>query len=147
MKEHAWLFAVRVEDAPGSLMDVVAIFSYRGVSIVSVLGFGRPVCGTGLVLLGIRCSRKRSEELERIVRRLPVVSAVHRIVTPRDGRHRSALVEQLKPSGVRPDKALEQLQLTGSWSLVMGPEPSVRKFLRGGIDRRELGRHVEVLLD
>ena len=152
--DRTWIFAILIEDVPGSLMDVVSAFSYRGVSIESVLGFGRPVCDTGLVILGVRASEKRSRELDRVVRRLPVVSKVLRFPAPDDASWRTVLIERLKPKPAagpaEPGLAaipLTVVDLTDCWALVSGPEPAVRGFLRGSIDRDEVGKHVEVLLD
>jgi hypothetical protein len=144
--DQTWIFAVLMEDVPGSLMDVLSAFSYRGVSIESVLGFGRPICGTGCVILGISCSEKRAHEIERVVRRLPVVSMAHKLEAPRSSSHRMVLIEQLKGREPPHGEDLQFLSLTNEWTLVTGPEPDIRRFLRGSIDRGEVGKHVEVLI-
>ncbi|MBN1421790.1 MAG: hypothetical protein JXP34_23655 [Planctomycetes bacterium] len=143
--ESLWLFAVQVEDAPGSLMDVVSTFAYRGVSIESVLGFGRSVCDAGLVLLTIRCSEKRARAIERVVGRLPVVAAVGRHTVPAEPGMRMVLLEWIAPWR-RDDGGPEIIALTPRWILAVGAEPVVRNYLRGGIDCGEIGKHVEVLL-
>jgi acetolactate synthase small subunit len=144
--DRTWIFAVLIEDVPGSLMDVVSTFSYRGVSIESVLGFGRHVGDTGLVVLGIRSSEKRSRELDRVVRRLPVVSKVLCFPAPDDDSRRTVLIERLKPAAAPAEQGLTMVPLTDCWALISGPEPEIRGFLRGSIDRAEVGHHVEVLL-
>ncbi len=143
--ERAHVFALLLEDAPGSLMDVLSAFAYRGLSLDFVLGLGRPRSGSGLAVFVVHCSEKRAHELERVVRRLPVVTTVHRLLAEPGPGHRTVLVERLG-EGVPPPPPLEGIDLTAQWTLVTGPEPGVRQFLRGGIDRHELGDHVEVLV-
>ena len=142
--ERAHVFALLLEDAPGSLMDVLSAFAYRGLSLDFVLGLGRPCSGSGLAVFVVRCSEKRAHELERVVRRLPVVTTVHHLPAEPGPGHRTVLVERFGAGGSAPTKPLESIDLTAQWMLVTGPEPAVRQFLRGGIDRRELGEHVEV---
>ena len=144
--ERAHVFALLLEDAPGSLMDVLSAFAYRGLSLDFVLGLGRPCSGSGLAVFVVRCSEKRAHELERVVRRLPVVTTVHRLPAEPGPGHRTVLVERLGAGGSAPTPPLASLDLTTQWMLVTGPEPAVRQVLRGGIDRRELGEHVEVLV-
>jgi len=142
--ERIWVFALLIEDAPGSLMDVLSAFSYRGVSIESVLGLGRPICSLGVAILAIRCSEKRARELERITRRLPVVSDVHRFPA---ASGRTVVVEVLRPGARIAAEGLTTAKLAEGWSILSGPEPAVRRYLRAAIDRGEVGRHVEILLE
>jgi hypothetical protein len=135
-----------LEDAPGSLMDVLSTFAYRGVSLDFVLGLGRPSSGSGLAVFVVRCSEKRAHELGRVVGRLPVVTTVHRLLSQPGPGQRTVLVERLGAGDYAPSPPLEAIDLTAQWMLVAGPEPAVRQFLRGGIDRGELGEHVEVLV-
>ncbi len=144
--EKAHVFALLLEDAPGSLMDALSTFAYRGVSLEFVLGLGRPRSGSGLAVFVVRCSDQRARHLGRVVSRLPVVSSLYRLeAEPRPG-HRTVLVERIGGGSNPPDSELVTLELTEQWTLLAGPEPAVRRFLRGGIDRGELGEHVEVLV-
>jgi len=145
LDETLWLFAVQVEDAPGSLMDVASTFAYRGVSIESILGFGRSVCDAGLVLLAIRCSEKRARALERVVGRLPVVAAVARHPAPSEPGIRTVLLEWIAP-WEREETGPTIIPFAERWVLAIGPEPVVRSYLRRGIDCGEIGKHAEVLL-
>jgi acetolactate synthase small subunit len=146
MTDTAQIFARLVEDAPGSLMDVVGTFAYRGVSLEFVLGFGRPLARSGLVVFVVRCSEKRAHDLERVVRRLPVVTAVYRLAAETAPLHRTVLVERLQSGGSVDSAGVHLLELTEQWALITGPEPAVRQFLRGGIDGGKLGEHAEVLV-
>jgi hypothetical protein len=142
--ERAHVFALLLEDAPGSLMDVLSTFAYRGVSLDFVLGLGRPRAGSGLAVVVVRCSERRAHELERVVRRLPVVTAVHRLLGAPGPGQRTVVVERLRGES-RPGPGLEAIDLTEQWTLLTGPELAVRQFLRSGIDQADLGEHVEVL--
>ena len=144
--ERAHVFALLLEDAPGSLMDVLSTFAYRGVSLDFVLGLGRPRSGSGLAVFVVRCSEKRAHELGRVVGRLPVVATVHRLLAEPGPGQRTVLVERVGAGASAPSPPLEAVDLTAQWMLVAGPEAAVRQFLRGGIDRGELGEHVEVLV-
>src|SRR5512136_698895 len=97
--ERAHVFALLLEDAPGSLMDVLSAFAYRGLSLDFVLGLGRPRSGSGLAVFVVRCSEKRAHELERVVRRLPVVTTVQHLLAEPGPGHRTVLVERLGAGG------------------------------------------------
>ncbi len=144
--EQAHIFALLLEDAPGSLMDVLSTFAYRGVSLEFVLGVGRPRSGSGLAVFVVRCSEKRASALARVVKRLPVVNTFQRVVAEPGPGHRTVLVERVGRGPITPDPELVALELTAQWTLLAGAEAAVRQFLRGGIDRGELGEHVEVLV-
>jgi hypothetical protein len=74
------------------------------------------------------------------------VTTVHRLLAEPGPSHRTVLVERLGAGASAPTPPVECVDLTAQWMLITGAEPAVRRFLRGGIDRRELGDHVEVLV-
>lgn len=73
---QTWLFIVRVQDKPGVLTRMASVFSNRGVSLDSITGHGALGNILGTLIITLRATEKKKNELERTLRRVNDITSV-----------------------------------------------------------------------
>ncbi len=79
MPESQWVFEVRGTDRPGALAAIATAFSSRGISIDSVVAVATPgaqALRDHNIVLGVRCTPARREEMLRVLSRMACVEIV-----------------------------------------------------------------------
>ena len=79
MPESQWVFEVRGSDRPGALAAIATAFSSRGVSIDSVIAVataGERARRDHNIVLGVRCTEARRDEMVRVLSRMSFVETV-----------------------------------------------------------------------
>ncbi len=79
MPESQWVFEVRGSDRPGALAAIATAFSSRGISIDSVIAVstaGERSRRDHNIVLGVRCTEARRDEMKRVLARMPCVETV-----------------------------------------------------------------------
>lgn len=79
MPESQWVFEVRGSDRPGALAAIATAFSSRGISIDSVVAVATPgaqALRDHNIVLGVRCTTHRRDEMLRVLARMSCVEVV-----------------------------------------------------------------------